>query len=106
MSKHPESNVFCLAAAVTELGQQIPPKEVLIASGIDEDAADFNIDVFDEAFIGFQSIVDRFGCAEDGVEALQGIVMYYQKVIEVAEKHEKFCEEKLQEDTHKLNKLL
>ncbi len=100
-----ENDVFCLASAFTELGQSIPDAETLIASGMDENTAAFNIVVFDEAFNGFQSIVDRFGCSSDGIEALKGIVTYYTKVIEEADAHTSFCEEKLQNDSEDLDKL-
>jgi hypothetical protein len=102
-----EDDVFCLAAAVTEMGAGIPSVEMLVEHDLmEEEDAVFNVAVFDEAFIGFQSIVDRFGCSSDGVAALKGVITYYSKMADEADKHERKCEDKLRDDSERLDKLI
>ncbi len=98
---------FCMADAFDGLASTMPTTpEQIMERGADRTFAEFNIDVFDQTFHGFQAIIDRFGCGAAGVQALKGVISYYSMILEVAEKHEKFCEDKLKRDTDKLNKLL
>ncbi len=117
IGEHVNKDHFCLSDAFNGLASTIPPVEGIMESGADRTYAEFNIAVFDQTFHGFQAILARFGCGAAGVQALKGTIDYYSLILEVAEKHEKFCEDKgsfseylegklKQDDEDKLNKML
>ncbi len=104
--KDAKKDRFCMSDAFNGLASTIPDTERIMEAGADRTYAEFNVDVFDQTFHGFQAIIDRFGCGAAGVQALKGVISYYSMILEVAEKHVKFCEEKLKQDTDKLNKMM
>ena len=87
--------VFCLARAQEDFAPSDPgSSDILMEVGISEEGAAFSCEIFDEAVTGLQSIfIERFGCSENGLQALRGVAMDYAVVVQIAEGYEHFCAE-------------
>ena len=88
--------MFCLARAPEDFApNDSGSSDILREAGISEEDAAFSCEIFDEAATGLGRIVQRFGCSENGLQALRGMAMYYAVVVKIAEGYEHFCEDAL-----------